>query len=179
MTTGRINQVTILNPRAKRRDTAPKDGGCERYHAGRATKVRAQPRPSKAPKEPRRPTTDSVAPTEFPKGQAAAGGIGPESRQPSPHVSLKRRRPARGSSRLTGCYPPRPTPEHLLTDHSEANNPQTQKGACCHKTTGLLIPSANPGAADRRVDPLTNIGVNLPEQEAEMGPDPRWLADQS
>jgi hypothetical protein len=108
----------------------------------------------KCPRGLGRPTTDSVAPTEFPKGQAAAGGIGRESRQPSPHVSLEWRRPAHGSNRLTGRYPPRPTPEHLLTDRSEANNPQTQKGAYCHETTGLLIPSTNPGAADRRADHL-------------------------
>jgi hypothetical protein len=40
-------------------------------------------------------------------------------------------------------------PEHLFTDRSKANNPQTRKGACCRKTTGLRIPSTSPGAADR------------------------------
>ena len=52
-----------------------------------------------------------------------------------------------GSSLFTGRYPPELTPERLLTDTSDANNPQTQERAYRRKTIGLQIPSASPGAA--------------------------------
>ena len=76
-----------------------------------------------------------------------------------------------GSSLFTGRYPPKLTPERLLKDSSDANNPQTRKGAYRRKTIGLQIPSPSPGAADVS-RPLANIGVNPPEQEAESRPDP-------
>jgi hypothetical protein len=50
------------------------------------------------------------------------------------------------SNRFTGRYPPKLTPERLLKDSSEANNPQTRKGAYRRKTIGLQFPSPSKGA---------------------------------
>lgn len=60
-------------------------------------------------------------------------------------------------------------------DRSEANNPQTQKGAYRRKTIGLQIPSSNPGAADLN-RPLLNMGTGPPAREAESEPEPGWRA---
>jgi len=70
MTTGRINQVTILTrPPERRGATSPEGGGRERYRAGMGGDgSHAQPRAPGAPEESRRRATDSIAPTEFPRG---------------------------------------------------------------------------------------------------------------
>ena len=70
MTTGRINQVTILSPctRSAQADR-PKAASCTKQGDAEATQVAAL----EAPKAPTAQATDSIAPTEFPKEQSATG----------------------------------------------------------------------------------------------------------
>ena len=92
MTTGRINQVTILNPAPEWGEGGPRRGGVKRYRMAWAS--RSPPSRHLAPQREDLTATDSIAPTEFPRGQAATGGIGHRDRQPSPHVPPERRKPA-------------------------------------------------------------------------------------
>ena len=74
MTTGRINQVTILSPGAKAHERTPRRRpGC----TGRRGRRRSEPQPqaSEAYETPKPQATDSIAPTEFPKLRSATGGI--------------------------------------------------------------------------------------------------------
>jgi len=78
MTTGRINQVTILNPGPRPETTrrgGPPRRGAERYKEGDPREV--DPAERGGPRERRLPPTDySIAPTEFPKGRSAARAFG-------------------------------------------------------------------------------------------------------
>jgi hypothetical protein len=67
MTTGRINQVTILSPGTKYAGKLPE--GSEYYQARDAEAF--QIAALEAPKAPTARTTDSIAPTEFPKRWSA------------------------------------------------------------------------------------------------------------
>ena len=74
MTTGRINQVTILSPSAEAREQTPRGRpGC----TGRKGRRRSEPQPqaSEVCETPKPQATDSIAPTEFPKLRSATGGI--------------------------------------------------------------------------------------------------------
>jgi len=74
MTTGRINQVTILSPSAEAREQTPRRRpGC----TGRKGRRRSEPQPqaSEVCETPKPQATDSIAPTEFPKLRSATGGI--------------------------------------------------------------------------------------------------------
>ena len=72
MTTGRINQVTILSERTNVRTQPPE--GSELYQARRR---RSDPsRYSEKTKSPNSVPTDSIAPTEFPKGRSTASHVG-------------------------------------------------------------------------------------------------------
>ena len=73
MTTGRINQVTILSPSAEAREQTPRGRpGC----TGRKGRRRSEPQPqaSEVCETPKPQATDSIAPTEFPKLRSATGG---------------------------------------------------------------------------------------------------------
>src|ERR1044072_6251625 len=70
MTTGRINQVTILSRLAKRTPAdSPKRASITRLGDTEAPQIATL----KAPKTPTASTTDSIAPTEFPKKRSATG----------------------------------------------------------------------------------------------------------
>jgi len=76
MTTGRINQVTILTRRPKAKGHPPKEA--ESSITIRHGRAEAHPAASAKPAwAGRRQATDSIAPTEFPKGRSAAREIGP------------------------------------------------------------------------------------------------------
>ena len=80
MTTGRINQVTILNPARARRTERPPGGGgtfALPLQEGRRPRAATQPKAPVAQNATGPPTTDSIAPTEFPRARSAAGEIGP------------------------------------------------------------------------------------------------------
>ena len=71
MTTGRINQVTILNPSAEAHEQTPEEAGCTKEGSREAAPAaRAVERCTGTP-TPR--ATDSIAPTEFPKVRSAPG----------------------------------------------------------------------------------------------------------
>ncbi len=76
MTTGRINQVTILaqRPRAKGHPPKGAESSITIRHGRAETHPAANARPAGAG---RRQATDSIAPTEFPKGRSAARESGP------------------------------------------------------------------------------------------------------
>ena len=89
MTTGRINQVTILNPRGQAAQTTPQRRRNVLLPKGMST---AKPYPAAGTLPPtgeEHPTTDSIAPTEFPKGWSAARAIGHIGRQTSLHTPLE------------------------------------------------------------------------------------------
>src|SRR5689334_19603292 len=72
MTTGRINQVTILSLRTEARKQLPE--GSELYQARRR---RSDPScHSERTKSPDSVPTDSIAPTEFPKRRSTASHVG-------------------------------------------------------------------------------------------------------
>ena len=68
MTTGRINQVTILNRRRGEGTPPRREADVSVTKKVGQRRIAAQPRASEAPEEPRRRATDSIAPTEFPRG---------------------------------------------------------------------------------------------------------------
>ena len=70
MTTGRINQVTILNPGAQGTRAQPPEGS-GKYEAGSRTK-RLQLPTARVHEAPTLQATDSIAPTEFPKVRSEA-----------------------------------------------------------------------------------------------------------
>jgi len=72
MTTGRINQVTIVNPSAEANERTPRRR--PDVPDGREKPKRPQPQASEAYKTPKPRATDSIAPTEFPKLRSATGG---------------------------------------------------------------------------------------------------------
>ena len=84
-----------------------------------------------------------------------------------------------GSSLVRGRYPPGLAPERLVKDDSEANNPQTRKGACRRKTTGLQIPSPRPGAAGTGAGCLLLWALTHLTKRLRVHQNLRWLADQS
>src|SRR3954463_5681944 len=68
MTTGRINQVTILSPGTKcAQANSPKGASITKQGDAEAIQVAAL----QAPTVPTAQATDSIAPTEFPKGWSA------------------------------------------------------------------------------------------------------------
>ena len=72
MTTGRINQVTILNRSAEtRRPYPPKE--VELLPKWWEAQKRSQPQALQLHEATILPTTDSIAPTEFPKVRSATG----------------------------------------------------------------------------------------------------------
>ena len=74
MTTGRINQVTIVSPtRRSGRANPPKEAMMYRKEGG--SRSDPQPQASRVCETPKPRATDSIAPTEFPKLRSAAGGI--------------------------------------------------------------------------------------------------------
>ncbi|UPX11868.1 hypothetical protein EKO05_0002452 [Ascochyta rabiei] len=72
MTTGRINQVTIVNPIAEANERTPEGG--QDVPVGREKPKLPQPQASEAYETPKPQATDSIAPTEFPKLRSATGG---------------------------------------------------------------------------------------------------------
>ncbi|KAF1343649.1 hypothetical protein EJ07DRAFT_186457 [Lizonia empirigonia] len=66
MTTGRINQVTIVNPSAEANERTPPKGAGMYQVEGRSLSD-PQPQASKMCETPKPRATDSIAPTEFPK----------------------------------------------------------------------------------------------------------------
>src|SRR5207248_8107686 len=96
MTTGRINQVTILNPTRNRAGHLPEGRRSLSLPKGMNT---AKPYPATGTLPPtgeEHPATDSIAPTEFPKGRSAARDIAPNGRQTSLHAPLEWRELAVG-----------------------------------------------------------------------------------
>ena len=74
MTTGRINQVTIVNPSAEANERTPRRRpGCTSWK-GRS-RSDPQPQASSVYETPKPQAIDSIAPTEFPKLRSATGGI--------------------------------------------------------------------------------------------------------
>src|SRR5690242_21908708 len=74
MTTGRINQVTILSPSAEAHERTPRRRpGC----TGRKGRRRSEPQPqaSQVCETPEPHATDSIPPTEFPKLRPATTDI--------------------------------------------------------------------------------------------------------
>jgi len=172
MTTGRINQVTILNRRRSEGAPSPEGGGCERYREGRTATDRTS---SRGHQELQR-SPDAARPIQLPPLSSPEGRPRREvsgTKPPTFAACTPQEEEARGGSSLfTGRYLPGLTPERLLKDDSEANNPQTRNGACRRKTTGLQIPSPRPGADGRSARLLVTIGVSPPDQAAESAPEP-------
>ena len=102
MTTGRINQVTILDPGAQGAQAEPPEGSGKYQAGGRK-------------KQPQLPTAsvheahalqeaDSIAPTEFPKARSEMRCYQRCHWKNKPsHTSLRRRRPTVASSRTQGA----------------------------------------------------------------------------
>jgi len=67
MTTGRINQVTILSQRAEAQGRLPEESEFTKQGDAEATQVAALPKLKAIIAR----TTDSIAPTEFPKSWSA------------------------------------------------------------------------------------------------------------
>ena len=115
MTTGRINQVTILNPSASPGEFAP---GSPPRGAELVTRVgtrRSGPSRAGHQRETRAtPKGYPCAPTEFPKGRSAAGQSGPKTTVPG------RMRPSGG-----GVPPPVNAGGRILA----ATSPQRRRGA--------------------------------------------------
>jgi len=90
MTTGRINQVTILSPDAAREGWAPeippkgrscyKDWGTHEVDPAKRDRKRGRDLP---------PGGYSIAPTEFPKVRSAVGQSGPKTVHATPHTPLR------------------------------------------------------------------------------------------
>ena len=74
MTTGRINQVTILNHSAETRRLYPPKG-VELLPKWWETLKRSQPQALQLHKAITLQATDSIAPTEFPKVRSATGRL--------------------------------------------------------------------------------------------------------
>src|SRR3954466_7704708 len=73
MTTGRINQVTIVNPSAEANERNPPKEA-RMYQLEGRSRSDPQPQASEAYETPKPQATDSIAPTEFPKLRSATGG---------------------------------------------------------------------------------------------------------
>jgi hypothetical protein len=141
MTTGRINQVTILNAGAARagakpwdpspdpRPAAPGEGRQKLVSTSRSVRRALDPRRRTAPLQapPVGITGHPIAPTEFPKGWSAAGcnSFGPGITRATPslwHTPLERRIPADRSRRTperADGYRPRLTPRNLNKNLSQ------------------------------------------------------------
>src|SRR5690606_25206464 len=142
MTTGRINQVTILNPSATPGEFAPGSprgggallrglGSTEVNPAGRAACARRRATPDDHP----------IAPTEFPKGRSAAGqsGRGP----PYQAACAPQEEGYHRQSTPWGGYWQRRPPESVVKQWPVANHPQTPK-ICplSRRPAGLQSPTA-------------------------------------
>ena len=143
MTTGRINQVTTLNPAAspkELRQGAP--GGADLCTKVGAT---AKPKPDRPGRPTRRgaaPSGHPIAPTEFPKGRSAAGHSGPKTAVPG------RMRPSGG-----GLPSSVNTVRRILAAASPQrrcgavaiNQPSTDTEICplTRRIAGLLSPTAS------------------------------------
>ena len=79
MTTGRINQVTVLNPHAERAQETPQ-GGRSSSATMRQRDTKGAPSHGHCTLATRgqQHMTDSIAPTEFPRGRSAARVMGRE-----------------------------------------------------------------------------------------------------
>lgn len=122
MTTGRINQVTILCPQS---GCPQKGAGCIRYHMAEGTQCCAPPAAlltgrEAAPKQ----ATDPIAPTECPEGWSATGVIRPFNRRTSPHTPSKEEAGNSRSRHFSCGYRPCRTPRDLL-DSGGASYQQT------------------------------------------------------
>lgn len=107
MTTGRINQVTILNPAPESGEGGPQRGGVKRYRMAWAS--RSPPSRHLAPQREGLTATDSIAPTEFPRERSAATVIGPFGRQTALLTRPRWREPATSHAlckAVTGRSPP-------------------------------------------------------------------------
>ena len=134
MTTGRINQVTILSPSAEAREQTPRRRpGC----TGRKGRRRSEPQPqaSEVCETPKPQATDSIAPTEFPRQRSAATEIGLVAAIPRCLLS-----PGGGNPRpviprrvVTGRSPP---PTRWWCD-GVAMRPRACNGACCARQQGF------------------------------------------
>ena len=105
MTTGRINQVTILNPSAEAHRPTPRR---ERKVLGRESQKRLQSRTAKAHRAPRLHAINSIAPTEFPKKRSATGcDRRSRPKQPATYGSQEEKTPALshalGADTRQGC----------------------------------------------------------------------------
>ena len=76
MTTGRINQVTIRHPGRTLGAPAPEGGRSLALPDGRRAPKRPQPQATRRLRQARPRATDSIIPTEFPRGWSAAPGFG-------------------------------------------------------------------------------------------------------
>ena len=176
MTTGRINQVTILNPR-KRAGHLPEG---RRMRALPCRKGHERSRPAAAVKgargtrDERRPI--QLPPLSFPRDRPRREASGPRAANlrrmcPSSGGGLRKIKPFDGLL-STETYPQ--APDLLIVAKPTIH--RREKVPAAMRQQGLRSPpQARVQPTESR--PLTNIGVNLPEQEAEIGFDPRWLAD--
>ena len=164
-------------PTPERRDTPPKGGGCERYREGRAATDRT---PSRGHQTLQR-SPDAARPIRLPPLSSPEGRPRREvsgTRPPTFAACAPQEEEARGGSSLfRGRYLPGLTPERLLKDDSKANNPQTRKGACRRKTTGLQIPSPRPGAAGTGAGCLLLWALTHLTKRLRVHQNLRWLAD--
>ena len=142
----------------------------------KATPIACLERASKSAYRSRRPF--QLPPLSSPEGRPRREVSG--TRPPTFAACAPREEEARGGSSLVrGRYPPGLAPERLVKDDSEANNPQTRKGACRRKTTGLQIPSPRPGAAGTGAGCLLLWALTHLTKRLRVHQNLRWLADQS
>lgn len=114
---------------------------------GRDTRRCAQPCKAEPTEADMQYTTDSIAPTEFPKGRSAAREIEPEAAKISLHRPLERRQPTANHAQKSGYQPGlEPQESVLMVALPTIHRPQIW----CplpRTTTGLLIRLLSMGTA--------------------------------
>jgi len=169
MTTGRINQVTILSQRQRRRH--PRGGGVEHYRLAWPRRSAAS-RPRRPARARQRQTTDSIAPTEFPRAWSVAREIGPMGRHTSPLARPEWRRPATCHA-LWQAVTDRGLPPRIWERTvAWANHPQTPIGACCGKRNRASVPRPKPRCSPLQSGPLQHMGATPPAQGKKSKPAP-------